>query len=847
MGCRISRIVDSNDGPREKVKSKSWTEIIADQFSAVAWIKGLKIYLALLGIFSLLVYWSQTNPVCGVIGFILLIISYSLRVQESKVFSDPEPASLLVQESKVSSDSEEQSDSEPAPSSSRIGDSLRSATGVLLLLVGWGYLLYSLTKSGPYTEAAYNYETGVYTCHLMSLCAFRSIVLPTFILWTLPLTGLVYWKRASFFRNMRSKMYAREMVRYSFAFIYFLIFIFVLMYGFGGYDTYISVTVVALMSVFFLATPLIMIFPKFTPTEDDSKDAEFITFFILFTFLHFASFILAIAYLGSYYKSTSIIPILLFIGSLMVVFFYYNYLLDFVKKTIGKSDGKIDNSYNPYRQERHTGSLLYIGIVSLMVGLAPNGLVFLLVLFIALFGISYFKHYTTGTSDWDTPLGKISKYEFTLIAFNICILLTFIYFVHEDIGKDNDQYYQNECDSAKAGIYVRSYYANYRLVDCDLSYRDLSGANLKYAVIRDTSFNSTDLSGADFSFATMVNDVYFTNANLHGASLYQVVCDWRWSCSLYFTDADLSEADLRGADLSGANLLGADFRGATLEGANLGNSVIDENTLFSKNISGVNFEYVDFSNRNFSGYNLNGSSFSHAKLEGANFSGTYLVGVNFDSVDLSNRNFSGYDLSGASFNEANLSGVNLSETSLVGISAFNLLSCPSSLPTDWSCVGNNLIGPELNFTGINLNNANLSNANLYGSNFSSTVLTNTNLSNSNLSNSYFSYSNFDEINGVIDYYSWNSNNFTDWLESMDFDGDFDDYLDKIKADSAADLSNADLSNANLSGAILSYADLSNANLSNATLFQAELTGVTWYYTICPDGTNTGESGSCSAS
>ena len=104
--------MDSNDEPREEVKSKSWTEIIADQFSAVAWIKGLKIYLALFGIFSLLVYWSQPNPVCGVIGVILLIISYSLRVQESK----------------VSSASEEQSDSASAPSSSKIGDSLRSAT-----------------------------------------------------------------------------------------------------------------------------------------------------------------------------------------------------------------------------------------------------------------------------------------------------------------------------------------------------------------------------------------------------------------------------------------------------------------------------------------------------------------------------------------------------------------------------------------------------------------------------------------------------------------------------------------------------------------------------------------------
>ncbi len=824
--------MDSNDEPREEVKSKSWTEIIADQFSAVAWIKGLKIYLALFGIFSLLVYWSQPNPVCGVIGVILLIISYSLRVQESK----------------VSSDSEEQSDSESAPSSSKIGDSLRSATGVLLLLVGWGYLLYSLTKSGPY-----NYETSVYTCHLMSLCAFRSFVLPIFIFLTLPLTGLVYWKRASFFRNMRSKMYAREMVRYSFAFIYFLIFIFILSYGFyGWYDTDISVTVVALMSVFFLATPLIMIFPKFTPTVDDSKDAEFITFFILFTFLHFASFILAIAYLGPYYKSPSIIPILLFIGSLMVVFFYYNYLLDFVKKTIGKSDGEIDNSYNLYRQERHTGSLLYIGIVSLVVGLVPNGLVFLLVLFIALFGISYFKYYTTGTSDWDTPLGKISKHEFTLIAFNICILLTFIYFVHDDIGEDNNQYYQTDCNSAKAGIYVRSYYDTYVLLDCDLSYRDLSGANLMYSRIADTSFNSTDLSGADFSFATLNNDVYFINANLHGASLYHVECDYwrsvgRSSCSVYFTDADLSEANLRGADLNGANLLGADFRGATLEGAYLGNSIIDANTLFSKNISGVNFEYVDFSYRNFSGYNLNGSSFSHAKLEGANLSGAYLVGVNFDSVNLSNRDFSGYDLSGASFNEADLSGVNLSETSLVGISAFNLLSCPSSLPTDWSCVGNNIIGPELSFTGINLNNANLSNANLYNSNFSSAVLTNTNLSNTNLSNSYFSYSNFDEINDAIDHYSWDSKNFTDWLRAIGFDGDFEDYLDKIKADSAADLSYADLSNANLSGVNLAYATLSHANLSNATLTQAELTGVTWYYTICPDGTNTGDSGNCSVS
>ncbi|SVA63536.1 uncharacterized protein METZ01_LOCUS116390, partial [marine metagenome] len=80
--------VDSNDEPREEVKSKSWTEIIADQFSVVAWIKGLKIYLAFIGILGLLVLIGVGENICGITGIILLVISYALNATESKASSE---------------------------------------------------------------------------------------------------------------------------------------------------------------------------------------------------------------------------------------------------------------------------------------------------------------------------------------------------------------------------------------------------------------------------------------------------------------------------------------------------------------------------------------------------------------------------------------------------------------------------------------------------------------------------------------------------------------------------------------------------------------------------------------
>ena len=63
----------------------------------------------------------------------------------------------------------------------------------------------------------------------------------------------------------------------------------------------------------------------------------------------------------------------------------------------------------------------------------------------------------------------------------------------------------------------------------------------------------------------------------------------------------------------------------------------------------------------------------------------------------------------------------------------------------------------------------------------------------------------------------------------------------------ADLSNANLTYANLGGADLRFADLSDADLSDAYLYGADLsnvdlTGVYWYGTTCPDGTNSDDNG-----
>ena len=91
------------------------------------------------------------------------------------------------------------------------------------------------------------------------------------------------------------------------------------------------------------------------------------------------------------------------------------------------------------------------------------------------------------------------------------------------------------------------------ILDYDLSYANLRGADLRGANLRGADLRGANLSDADLRGANL-SDADLRGANLRGANL---------------SDADLSYANLRGADLRGANLRGADLRGANLRGANL--------------------------------------------------------------------------------------------------------------------------------------------------------------------------------------------------------------------------------------------------------------------------------------
>jgi uncharacterized protein YjbI with pentapeptide repeats len=91
------------------------------------------------------------------------------------------------------------------------------------------------------------------------------------------------------------------------------------------------------------------------------------------------------------------------------------------------------------------------------------------------------------------------------------------------------------------------------LFQADLAYRDLAGALLSAARLRQADFSLATLNRADFSDADLSVSNGF-GARFSGAN---------------FAGADLREANFTGAYLGYANLRGAKLNGAVLNGANL--------------------------------------------------------------------------------------------------------------------------------------------------------------------------------------------------------------------------------------------------------------------------------------
>lgn len=110
---------------------------------------------------------------------------------------------------------------------------------------------------------------------------------------------------------------------------------------------------------------------------------------------------------------------------------------------------------------------------------------------------------------------------------------------------------------------------------CYMDGRDLKQVSLNGAMLRETTFQRSDLTGASLTDA----DAYrakFLSARLDRARL---------------DGARLIEADLTRADLSGASLKGADLRNAKLVGA----------TMTGADLTGARLEGADLRNANLSG------------------------------------------------------------------------------------------------------------------------------------------------------------------------------------------------------------------------------------------------------
>ena len=102
-------------------------------------------------------------------------------------------------------------------------------------------------------------------------------------------------------------------------------------------------------------------------------------------------------------------------------------------------------------------------------------------------------------------------------------------------------------------------------------------------------------------------------------------------------------------------------------------------------------------------YNLSGQDLSGMNLTGIDFSYTDLTGVNLSYADLTDAKLNQVELRGANLNGANLNGANLSH-----VHAINLEGCPTQLPYDWQCLGDDLVGPSANLNYADLAGADLS-------------------------------------------------------------------------------------------------------------------------------------------
>lgn len=116
-----------------------------------------------------------------------------------------------------------------------------------------------------------------------------------------------------------------------------------------------------------------------------------------------------------------------------------------------------------------------------------------------------------------------------------------------------------------------------RLNEAAIFNSDLSGMSARFAEMRSSKFDGSDLANAKFSFVTADN-ASFRAVEAIGASFYSII---------------LRGGDLSGADLRGASFQFADLREAHLDNANLRDTVLSGAILAGASLQGARFDNTD--------------------------------------------------------------------------------------------------------------------------------------------------------------------------------------------------------------------------------------------------------------
>lgn len=277
---------------------------------------------------------------------------------------------------------------------------------------------------------------------------------------------------------------------------------------------------------------------------------------------------------------------------------------------------------------------------------------------------------------------------------------------------------------------------------------------------------------------------------------------------------DFSDCDFTGFDFSGIEFYFVNFSGADLT-----NAIFSNSQMTHHNFQNVEAEDVDFSEAyiymsDFSDSNLEGADFDLAIIGGTNVAGSSLIGATFNGSQINNLygdsvDMRDVDLSSASFRYAGL---------------LDLETCPSSLPVQWDCIKQNLLGPTAQLIDADLSNIDFGNANLTESTLIGANLSNSNLENTTLTSIFGSRvescpmttpSDWDCVKNNLIGPSVNLRNVD--LADTDLSGlDLSD-VDILLSDlSGANFTNSDLSNALFGGNKVNNSIFLNTNLSNFT-------------------------------